>query len=41
MVDNYYNCFLDCIFDIGLGNGLRNKLAESIACKDEINARNM
>ena len=26
-------------FDIGLGNGLRNKLAESIACKDEINAR--
>ena len=23
-------------FDIGLGNGLRNKLAESIACKDEI-----
>lgn len=24
-------------FDIGLGNGLRNKLAESIACKDEIN----
>lgn len=39
MVDNYYNCFLDCIFDIGLGNGLRNKLAESIACKDEINAR--